>query len=37
MESLYLAWRYLLYHRFKTFVLVLSLTLLFFVPVGLRV
>lgn len=37
MESLYLAWRYLLFHRFKTILLVLSLTLLFFVPVGLRV
>lgn len=37
MESLYLAWRYLLHHRFKTVLLVLSLTLLFFVPVGLRV
>ncbi len=37
MESLYLAWRYLVYHRFKTLLLVLSLTLLFFVPVGLRV
>ena len=35
--SLYLAWRYLGYHRFKTAILVLSITLIVYVPVGLRV
>ena len=35
--SIYLAWRYLAYHRFKTAILVLSITLIVYVPVGLRV
>jgi putative ABC transport system permease protein len=35
--SIYLAWRYLSYHRFKTAILVLSITLIVYVPVGLRV
>ncbi|MEE8477864.1 MAG: ABC transporter permease [Gemmatimonadales bacterium] len=35
--SLYLAWRYLVYHRLKTAVLLLSITVILFVPVGLRV
>ena len=34
---LYLAWRYLAYHRVKTVILVLSITLIAFLPAGLRV
>ncbi|MHC4992767.1 MAG: ABC transporter permease [Planctomycetota bacterium] len=34
---LYLAWRYLAYHRVKTAVLVMSIALIAFVPAGLRV
>ncbi len=34
---LYLAWRYLLYHRVKTAILVTSITLIVFLPVGLNV
>jgi putative ABC transport system permease protein len=34
---LYLAWRYLAYHRYKTAILVLSITLIAFLPVGLQV
>ena len=34
---LYLAWRYLAYHRYKTAVLVLSITLILYIPTGLRV
>jgi putative ABC transport system permease protein len=33
----YLAWRYLVYHRWKTVVLVTALTLILFIPIGLRV
>ncbi len=33
----YLAWRYLAFHRWKTAVLVTALTLILFLPVGLRV
>lgn len=36
-DSVYLAWRYLAYHRYKTAVLILSITLIVYVPVGLRV
>ncbi len=36
-QILYLAWRYLAYHRFKTVILVTVITLIVFVPVGLRV
>jgi putative ABC transport system permease protein len=36
-RTLYLAWRYLAFHRFKTVVLVTSITLILFLPVGLRV
>ena len=36
-ESLSLAWRYLAYHRIKTAILVTSITLIVFLPVGLRV
>jgi putative ABC transport system permease protein len=36
-DSLYLAWRYLAYHRIKTAILVTSITLIIFLPVGLRV
>ena len=34
---LYLAWRYLAYHWFKTAILVLSITLIIYIPTGLRV
>ncbi len=34
---LYMAWRYLVYHRIKTLVLLLSITLIVFIPTGLRV
>jgi len=33
----YLAWRYLVYHRIKTAILVTSIALIAFLPVGLRV
>ena len=35
--ALYLAWRYLAYHRGKTAILVTSIALIAFLPVGLRV
>jgi putative ABC transport system permease protein len=35
--ALYLGWRYLAYHRVKTAILVTSITLIAFVPLGLRV
>jgi putative ABC transport system permease protein len=35
--ALYLAWRYLGYHRAKTLILTASITLIIFLPVGLRV
>ncbi|MHC4219643.1 MAG: ABC transporter permease, partial [Planctomycetota bacterium] len=34
---LYMAWRYLAYHRYKSVVLLLSITLIVYIPVGLRV
>jgi putative ABC transport system permease protein len=34
---LFLAWRYLAYHRVKSTVLLVSVTLIFFIPAGLRV
>jgi putative ABC transport system permease protein len=36
-EILYLAWRYLAYHRVKTAILVTSIALIVFLPVGLNV
>jgi putative ABC transport system permease protein len=36
-QTLYLAWRYLAFHRFKTVVLVTAITLIIYLPVGLRV
>ena len=36
-QSLYLAWRYLAYHRIKTAILVTSIALIVFLPVGLQV
>lgn len=36
-QSLYLAWRYLAYHRYKTAILVTSITLIVYLPVGLQV
>jgi len=35
-DSLYLAWRYVAYHRIKTGIVMLSIALILFVPVGLR-
>lgn len=35
-QSLYLAYRYLLYHKFRTIVLVLSIGLIIFLPIGLQ-
>ena len=37
MQTLYLAWRYLAFHKLKTAILVTSITLILYVPVGLRV
>jgi putative ABC transport system permease protein len=37
MDTLYLAWRYLVYHRVKTAILVTSITLIVYLPVGLDV
>ncbi len=37
VSTLYLAWRYLSYHRIKTSILVASITLIVYLPVGLRV
>ncbi|MHC4959574.1 MAG: ABC transporter permease, partial [Planctomycetota bacterium] len=36
-DVLFLAWRYLAYHRVKSIVLLVSVTLIFFIPAGLRV
>ena len=36
-NTFYLAWRYLSYHRWKTTILILSVTLIVFLPVGLNV
>jgi len=36
-DVLYLAWRYLVYHRLKTAILVTSITLIIYLPVGLNV
>jgi len=36
-QVLYLAWRYLAFHRIKTAILVTAITLIFYLPVGLRV
>ncbi|MDX1389361.1 MAG: ABC transporter permease, partial [Acidobacteriota bacterium] len=36
-RTVYLAWRYLVFHRVKTIILVGSITLIVFLPVGLRV
>ena len=35
--TLYLAWRYVAYHRLKSLILIGSITLILYVPVGLRV
>ena len=35
-DVLYLAWRYLAYHRFKTAILVASITLMLFLPAATR-
>ena len=34
---LYLAWQYLIFHRFKTIVLITAITLLIYIPLGLNV
>lgn len=36
-DVLYLAWRYLLYHKVKTFVLVAAVTITAYLPIGLEV
>ncbi len=36
-DTLYLAWRYVAYHRVKTAILIASITLIVFLPVGLNV
>ena len=36
-RTLYLAWRYLRFHPFKTGILVTSIALILYLPVGLRV
>ena len=36
-QTFYLAWRYLLYHRYKSAILVTAITLIFYLPIGLRV
>ncbi len=36
-DLLYLVWRYVAYHRWKTTILVLSITLIIYLPVGLNV
>ena len=36
-DTLYLAWRYLRYHRIKTAILIASITLIIYLPVGLNV
>ena len=36
-DMLYLAWRYVLYHRWKTLILVLAITLVVFLPAALNV
>lgn len=37
IQTLYLAWRYLAFHRWKTAILVMVITLILYLPVGLRV
>jgi putative ABC transport system permease protein len=36
-DIIYLAWRYLAFHKVKTAILLLSITLIFFLPIGLKV
>jgi putative ABC transport system permease protein len=36
-DVLYLAWRYLTYHRFRTAILVASITMIVYLPVGLNI
>ncbi len=36
-QVLYLAWRYLAFHRLKTIILVTSITLIVYLPIGLKV
>ena len=35
-DVLYLAWRYLVFHRWKTLLLIASITLIAYLPVGLN-
>ncbi len=37
IDLLYLVWRYLVFHRWKTLILVMSITLIIYLPVGLNV
>lgn len=36
-DILYMAWKYLYYHKLKTLILVFSITLIIYLPIGLRV
>lgn len=36
-DTLYMAWRYLAYNRIKTVILILSITLIVFLPAGLKI
>ena len=36
-DVLYMAWRYLAYNRFKTLILILSITLIIFLPAAMRI
>lgn len=36
-DALYLAWRYLAYHRLKTAILIASITMIVYLPVGLNI
>jgi len=37
LNSLYLAWRYILFHKIKTLILVVSITLIIYLPIGLNI
>jgi putative ABC transport system permease protein len=37
IETFYMAWRYLAFHKLKTFILVTSVALIVYLPIGLRV
>lgn len=37
IDTLYIAWRYIMYHKFKTTILLVSITFILFLPLALRV